>query len=51
MHGLLMSPGTSFAPVDATAFFNKREGKQIKAAISATTGAQATRPQYDCMSK
>jgi hypothetical protein len=46
-----MSRGSEIAVTDATAVFNRREGKQIRAAITSATGAQATKSQYDCMSQ
>lgn len=46
-----MSQTGGLAAADATVVYNKKEGKQIKAAIKTATGESATKSQYDCMSQ
>lgn len=43
-------PG-ALAAADATVVYNKKEAKQIKAAIKTATGQEATTSQFNCMSE
>lgn len=43
-------PG-AIAAADATVVYNKKEAKQIKAAIKTATGQEATTSQFNCMSE